>query len=210
MSPGFELAQARSQARHGQRLAEATWRRLGASSSFGHFLEAARGTALRRWVAHLSTASAPAEIEQTLREDWARQVAEVASWVPERWRPAVAWLEAAPAVALGAAGMPAREWVARFRALWPAAWPAERRALEGWLGLLAQHGKAMTADDAADGWALRAALDVSVSRFYRLHAGEPVAAFCHLTLVALDLERLRGALIRRALAPDVRSEVAWV
>ena len=39
----------------------------------------------------------------------------------------------------------------------------------------------------------------TVTRLFRRHGGTPVAVFCHLALVALDLERLRGDLVRRAL-----------
>jgi hypothetical protein len=34
---------------------------------------------------------------------------------------------------------------------------------------------------------------------FRRHTHQPAAAFMHLALVALDLERLRAALVRRAL-----------
>ncbi len=34
---------------------------------------------------------------------------------------------------------------------------------------------------------------------FRRHTHQPVAAFLHLALVALDLERLRSALVRRTL-----------
>jgi len=39
----------------------------------------------------------------------------------------------------------------------------------------------------------------SLTRLFRRHSGSPAAMFCHLALVALDLERLRGDLIRRRL-----------
>jgi len=45
--------------------------------------------------------------------------------------------------------------------------------------------------------AYRRDLARSVTRIFRRHSGSPAAVFCHLALVALDLERLRGDLIRR-------------
>jgi hypothetical protein len=39
----------------------------------------------------------------------------------------------------------------------------------------------------------------TLTRMFRRHNGSPTAVFCHLALVALDLERLRGGLIRRRL-----------
>jgi hypothetical protein len=45
----------------------------------------------------------------------------------------------------------------------------------------------------------RHALAQAITRLFRRHGGTPIAVFCHLALVALDLERLRGGLVRRAL-----------
>ena len=39
----------------------------------------------------------------------------------------------------------------------------------------------------------------AVTRLFRRHGASPAAVFCHLVLVALDLERLRGGLVRRRL-----------
>jgi hypothetical protein len=41
-------------------------------------------------------------------------------------------------------------------------------------------------------------LERKVTRLFRRHGGESVAVFCHLALIALDLERLRGNVVRRA------------
>jgi hypothetical protein len=37
---------------------------------------------------------------------------------------------------------------------------------------------------------------------FRRYSFQPAAAFAHLALVALDLQILRGALVRRALVPE--------
>ena len=39
----------------------------------------------------------------------------------------------------------------------------------------------------------------TLTRIFRRHGGSPAAVFCHLALVALELERLRGDLVRRRL-----------
>jgi len=44
----------------------------------------------------------------------------------------------------------------------------------------------------------RDSLDVALTRIFRRHAQSPAASFAHLGLVWLDLQRLRGALVRRA------------
>ncbi len=45
----------------------------------------------------------------------------------------------------------------------------------------------------------REALEQRVTRLLHRRAGRPVAVFCHLALAALELMRLRGGLVRRAL-----------
>ena len=52
--------------------------------------------------------------------------------------------------------------------------------------------------------AARAAL----RRLFRLHAGSAAAVFAYLALVALDLERLRGGLVVRALFDGGREPLA--
>ena len=53
-------------------------------------------------------------------------------------------------------------------------------------------------------FAARAAL----RRLFRLHAGSAAAVFAYLALVALDLERLRGGLVVRALFDGGREPLA--
>jgi hypothetical protein len=46
---------------------------------------------LRAWLAGIAPPSTPHEIGQSLRERWRELVAEVASWMPDAWQPAVLW-----------------------------------------------------------------------------------------------------------------------
>ena len=47
-----------------------------------------------------------------------------------------------------------------------------------------------------------------LTHLFRRHAASPVAVFSHLALIALDLERLRGGLVRRRLFMPARAQEA--
>jgi hypothetical protein len=49
-------------------------------------------------------------------------------------------------------------------------------------------------------------LESRMLRLMRRHINQPVVAFCHLSLTALQLYRLRYGLIQRALFNDVATE----
>lgn len=87
----LEYAHARIWARHGERPDEATWRRIETTRDGGAVLEIARAGALARWLAGLGPTADVHGIERSLRGHWREQVAELASWLPERWQPAVDW-----------------------------------------------------------------------------------------------------------------------
>jgi hypothetical protein len=89
MQRELAYAQARLQARYGQRAAEPEWQRLLAVSDYRSFLEQARTTRLRPWVVNLSAASSSHEVERLLRAQLRARIAEVARWAPARWRAAV-------------------------------------------------------------------------------------------------------------------------
>lgn len=62
-----------------------------------------------------------------------------------------------------------------------------------------KHGAAFAAAPPGPGWLLRRSLQARLSLLLRRVALEPAAAFIHVALCALDLERLRGELLGRAL-----------
>ena len=62
--------------------------------------------------------------------------------------------------------------------------------------LLLEHRAAFAAAGANQGWLLRGALQARLSLLLRRAALQPAAAFVHLALCALDLERLRAELLR--------------
>ncbi len=99
-------------------------------------------------------------------------------------------------------GDPVAAWCREWRRLWPDTPAGLRAGLERLIGGLERHQQAMAGvTDAATGNALRAELDTRLNRLFRGYARTPLAIFAHLGLVALELERLRAALVERALYP---------
>jgi len=98
-----------------------------------------------------------------------------------------------------AATLPQR-WHAQWQALWPKGRARERRALAKLTELVRRHVERLGGAGAQEASApYRQELAQAVTRMFRRQSGTPVAVFCHLVLVALDLERLRGGLARRRL-----------
>lgn len=248
--------QARLQARHGARLDDGGWQTLEAARSLEQYLERARTTSLRRFAGPLQ-GSMPVHVkERGLRAEWRAYVAEVADWVPKRWRPAVLWAAHLPDLpildALRRGERPA--WVAdepafaplvepdpqtrarlladhplaplfpemqpqedtedeeheeaplpeRWNTHWQSLWPTGREATVRPLGELAEAvrdhvARLRRAPSSETSLPHRRDLARIAARLLRRHGGSPVAAFAHLCLVALDLERLRGGMIRRQL-----------
>lgn len=106
------------------------------------------------------------------------------------------------------AGLAAR-WTAQWRRLWPASAKSHARALAELTQLVIDHHAQLTASLPPDTSAPhRLDLARRLTRLFRRHGASPVAVFSHLALVALDLERLRGGLIRRRLFEPARAQVA--
>ncbi|HWK82323.1 MAG TPA: hypothetical protein VNS61_01185, partial [Caldimonas sp.] len=95
----LEYAQARLNARHGQRLREADWHRIEVLRELAPLLELARGTALRSWLSGITAESSVHQVEATLRGHWRALVDEVSSWMPTPWQAAVSWCEVLPDLA---------------------------------------------------------------------------------------------------------------
>lgn len=106
---------------------------------------------------------------------------------------------------LGAAQPDPRRLLALWRAEWQHRLPAAAagRAVETRLiPLLAAHAQAFGAPHAVDGWALRRSLQARLVMLLRRTLVEPASAFVYLALSALELERVRGELLRRAAFPN--------
>lgn len=99
-------------------------------------------------------------------------------------------------------------WLAQWRALWPPMGRAQRMGLEQLVRLLRTHLLGFARLPAERAWQSRRELQRHLQRLFRATAFAPAAAFAYLALVALDLERLRAALVARVLYPqrvEVRS-----
>ena len=95
----------------------------------------------------------------------------------------------------------AARWYTHWRSLWPQHRMADHKsALFDLAATINAHVerlyRAGTQETSAP---YRRDLARSVTRIFRRHSASPAAVFSHLALVALDLERLRGDLIRRRL-----------
>ena len=256
MSIDFVYAQARVQARLGERLSEASWRVLESTLGLPQYLTSARSTALAPRVQHFSTSVTTHTIERALRDDWRTEVAAASRWVPEPWSSAVAWttwLAYLDPLASLTSDEPALPWMgtdavlstialddvsarqlamaaAPFGALADGKSPAAMRArwFDHWMGLQPR----VTADEQAGLGLLvagvqrylaanrlpgasrnkrrdaRSQLDGLATALAHRHAEEPVAIFAYLSLVALDLQRLRDGLLRRAVFREEPGERA--
>ncbi|MGZ5237495.1 MAG: hypothetical protein ACXWCV_14375 [Caldimonas sp.] len=244
----LEYAQARVNARHGERLREATWQRIEAVRAVAPLLDLARTTALRPWLDGIAADSSVHEVDAALRGHWRTLVAEVAAWMPASWRRSLAWCavlvdlaplqhlarggEAAPwmhddAVWRELGALPPGERPAALRAgplaALALAWPKPQTMGDAWLaewqrrsprpsgeageilGLalrtLVEHRRSFASAPAGQGWQLRQALRSRLALLLRKATLTPAAAFVHLALCALDLERLRAELLRRLAFP---------
>lgn len=95
------------------------------------------------------------------------------------------------------------DWLAALRRLMPAG-AGRTTVLQLLLPLAERHLQAFAHPAAVDGWALRRRLAEQLAQLWRRHPAEPVGAFIHLALTALEGERLRGELARRAAFPAGR------
>lgn len=112
----IEYAQARLQARYGQRGDEPLWVQIRGARSFGAVLETLRVSPLRRWITAIPVDADADEVELRLRTELRDCIAEVASWMPDAWQSALRWtahLVDLPAVARLASGEPPLPWMKR-------------------------------------------------------------------------------------------------
>ena len=118
-------------------------------------------------------------------------------------------LQPIAAALIEAGGAPARAasrlhpvleaWQRHWRSLWPAASVEEHANLEALARALKRHEQDFATVDPGETDAARRALEGRLSSLMRQAAAQPAALFAWLALLALDLERLRGAFILRAL-----------
>jgi hypothetical protein len=196
----FAYAQARLQAQHGRRPDDATWQLLEASRSAAQAIAQARSGPLAAWLQGLDERADAAAIERHLHARWQRQVDAVARWLPARWRAALQQFGRLPLLAAADEDSDANTLLAAWQADWQRSLPADAQPLRQVLRLPAQLLLPRLAGQRG-GRATAAAVATQqrLQRLARRHPGSAVAVFSHLALQALELERLRGDLVVRAL-----------
>lgn len=90
-------------------------------------------------------------------------------------------------------------WVEHWRTLWPRVSADERANLDALVRLVIRHEQDFGTVAVEDAAAARADLAARLSSLMRRAAAQPAALFAWLALLALDLERLRGEFLARAI-----------
>jgi len=210
----LDYAQARLGARYGGRPDEAAWRTIGVIRDFPALLDATRQGPFRRWVAGIAPDADAHAIEAAMRSSWNALCDEVCSWMPAEWQPAVQCARALvdlPIAAYLARGEPRLAWMSDYPKPGPNADPDALGQLAAWRDEWQRRVPAPARRDPTLrelGRLLRSSsrreLGARLPLVYRRALLEPSAAFVFLALSALDMERLRGELLRRVLFPRLR------
>ena len=85
-------AQARIQARFGDRPTDTFWRELEAGRDLPHLIEVARASSVGDAVQSLAPSLSAHALEARLRGRWRGMCTELAHWYPPTWQPAMRWL----------------------------------------------------------------------------------------------------------------------
>lgn len=148
------------------------------------------------WVAHLPDLPVLDALFKGNAPDWAREDPVFAGLARGHSPDDVELAPLSPA-ATGGETLGA-QWVTHWRALWPSLSDSDRRGLDKLVGVVATYfGSLARAGLKDSSVSYRRGLERKATRIFRNFAGTPAALFSHLTLVALDLARLRGGLARR-------------
>jgi hypothetical protein len=101
-------------------------------------------------------------------------------------------------------------WARHWQTLWPKQSAANQRALNALAKAVKDHIERLARAGAQETSAPhRRDLEKTATRLFRRHGASATAVFSHLVLTALDLERLRGGIVRRRLfEPAQRRQAA--
>jgi hypothetical protein len=122
-----------------------------------------------------------------------RLLDDTGSWDPRRLA------DAGAGPLLESADAPVAAWIAEWRRCWPRCRRSTARDLDGLIALLSGHADAFSRVPPAGAWRLRGELRERLRLRFHQRLLQPAAPFIFLVLAALDLERLRAALVSRAL-----------
>ncbi len=216
----LDYALARIAAIRSRRPGPAAWRALASLRGFSATLAAARNAGLAASLVDIDANTPPHAVEHALRTAWRVESAVLASWMPARWRPALgacaAWWDL-PRLRAGSSIDGEDATLDALRAELPAGHPTpdaawltlllDRLRMAGAIGdpafarlgrLLAAHRAQFLALPPGNGWPLRSELESVLLGFMHTSPPGPATAFAWVALRALDHERLRGALLPRA------------
>lgn len=96
-------------------------------------------------------------------------------------------------------------WLQHWRSLWPGNRTSTSIPLNQLVALLQGHLESFRSMQHRS-WQERELLARQLIILFRRYSQQPVAVFIHLALLALDIERLRGNIMQRALFPELRGE----
>jgi hypothetical protein len=115
----------------------------------------------------------------------------------------------ADAVSEGVSPMVA--WLDGWASTWPEVGAGVARSLTQIRMAFERHAEAIRLDPASypAGPRLRAPLLARLNNLFRRHSGQIAAVFAHIGLMSLDLERMRGGLVIRALFSDPAGRPQW-
>jgi hypothetical protein len=100
-------------------------------------------------------------------------------------------------------------WARHWRSLWPKQSAANQRVLMALANAVKEHVERLARAGAQEtSETHRRELERTATRLFRRHGASPTAVFAHLVLTALDLERLRGGIVRRRLFEPVQRRQA--
>lgn len=143
--------------------------------------------------------------------EWCAELAQLPAWqhaargeAPWPWMRGDPQLAVPSALALDAASGEPAQLLARWIDEWQRRLPAgggSARLQQELLPLLVAHARRFGSPQLLDGWALRRQLQQRLQGLLRRWLIEPATAFVYLALSALEFERLRGELLRRAAFP---------
>ena len=106
---------------------------------------------------------------------------------------------------------PVTAWLDGWTSAWPKAGADVARSLGQVRTALEGHAEAIQLDPGSypAGPRLRAPLLARLNSLFRRHSGQIAAVFAHIGLMFLDLERMRGGLVIRALFSDPAGRPQW-
>ena len=97
-------------------------------------------------------------------------------------------------------------WLDHWNILWPEKKTHRKQSFTTFINMLNRHRELIDQLPVDRTWRQQQRLVFNLTMMFRSLAYDPVNVFVHLLLVALDVERLRAAVIQRRLFDNFREE----